>query len=270
MITTENSARMFANKLVKYFYEENREGIEKARKNGNIGEVYAKELEDLRKQYIQGVNPAITNTTQFLNKALTKIVLKKEWKSKIERSTGIPIVIGGLCYGRCGDGYSGETTKLDDTVQKEAEILLNLFGKDIEIRFNHDRHGGGAWIKNNDGSAQVGLSAGLKTVFPNGMNYHDYLKAEFGLETIFSQPWTKRREVETAIEKLPKRIYIATYVGVDVLKDGEAENYPEDENSEETKGYWRYEGSISITHDSLDKAVAWLKKNVNPAKIKSI
>lgn len=191
--------------------------------------------------------------------------VKQLLKPKIERSTGIPIVIGGVFYGSCGNGYEGKTKELDNVVMKEAMILADLFGKDIEIRFNSDRESGGAWIKNNDGSSQVGLSAGLRTVFPNNMGYFEFLKAN-GIDDFLPQDWETRKKKEELLEKLPKRIGIETYIEIDVLKDGKLEQYPENEDA---KDYWRFEDSISMNHDSLEKAVQWLEENVNPQKIKT-
>lgn len=60
----------------------------------------------------------------------------------ITRCAGIPTGTGFLV----GDGYSGENSILDDMVQQAAEFLRKHFNQDIEIRFNHNRKSGGAWI----------------------------------------------------------------------------------------------------------------------------
>ena len=63
--------------------------------------------------------------------------------SKIERyagtNTGLGYVVGG--------GYSGKTDELDAAVQKEAEILQELYGRDVVVRFNSNRESGGAFVK---------------------------------------------------------------------------------------------------------------------------
>ncbi len=76
MITTENSARMYANKLVKQFYEDHKETIETHRDQGNIGEVLGIELDSLRTLYMCHVLYSITSTTEFLNKAILKIIFR--------------------------------------------------------------------------------------------------------------------------------------------------------------------------------------------------
>jgi hypothetical protein len=60
---------------------------------------------------------------------------------KITRSHGT--VAGGY---NPGGGYSGATAQLDNAVMKAARLLADRFG-DIEIRFNSDRKGGGAFLK---------------------------------------------------------------------------------------------------------------------------
>ena len=89
---------------------------------------------------------------------------------QITRSTGIPITIGGMTYGYAGGGYKGATQELDDAVVRESEFMAKEFKKPVEIRFNSDKQSGGAWIKNQSGSSQVGLSAGLYPTFPRGMD----------------------------------------------------------------------------------------------------
>ena len=187
-------------------------------------------------------------------------------KPKIERSHGIPIVIGAVYYGSCGNGYEGKTKKLDATVVKEAKILLELFKRDVEIRFNSDRESGGAWIKNNCGSSQVGLNAGIRSVFPNNMGYFEFLKSK-GIDDTYPRSWETKRKIEALITKLPKTISIETGVEIDVLKDGKLKDYPENDNSE---GYWRHEDSLFMNHKTIQEAVEWLKNNIDPQKIKTV
>lgn len=80
----------------------------------------------------------------------------------IERSAGLPVTFGNLCYGMAGGGYSGATDKLDATVARAAEVLRNTYGMDIEIRFNSDRESGGAWLKT-PGTTDVKIGASVVT-----------------------------------------------------------------------------------------------------------
>ena len=73
----------------------------------------------------------------------------------IERSAGIATGAGYLA----GSGFSGKTEELDAFIQKEAEILLEMFGRDVVIRFNSDRLSGGAFIKDGKFDDSVGLGA---------------------------------------------------------------------------------------------------------------
>lgn len=75
----------------------------------------------------------------------------------ITRCSGINTGLGCLV----GCGYSGLTKELDDVVLKAAKLLKEKFNKDIEIRFNSDRRGGGAWVKDGKQNCSVGLSARL-------------------------------------------------------------------------------------------------------------
>lgn len=86
----------------------------------------------------------------------------------IERSTGIPTGLGGLC----GSGHTGATPDLDETVQEAARVLADAYGRDIVIRFNSDRRSGGAWLKTDDPdgvwlNAEVGICASLVTAEHN-------------------------------------------------------------------------------------------------------
>ena len=77
----------------------------------------------------------------------------------ITRCCGINTGLGYLC----GDGYEGKTKPLDDAVKREAEILQRLYGRDVEIRFNHNRESGGAWLVDGQQNASLGMSAHLFT-----------------------------------------------------------------------------------------------------------
>jgi hypothetical protein len=83
---------------------------------------------------------------------------------RIDRSTGIPVRAGGVIYEMAGGGWSGITVELDQVVQQAAEALAAAYGKDIEIRFNSDRHSGGAWLRTPDGrNDDVGIGASVIT-----------------------------------------------------------------------------------------------------------
>jgi hypothetical protein len=82
----------------------------------------------------------------------------------IERSSGIPVQAGGVTYGMAGGGWSGVTAELDEVVQQAAEALAAAYGKDIEIRFNSDRHSGGAFLRTPGGrNDEVGIGASVIT-----------------------------------------------------------------------------------------------------------
>lgn len=174
---------------------------------------------------------------------------------KIDRSTGISVP--GWYGPSPGGGYSGKTKDLDATVQKEAEILGPMFDRDIQIRFNSDRESGGAWLKDRSGSNdQVGLNAALRTKWPNGMRAYDYLKSK-GLDII-----NDRREIEQLEEQFGKKVVVETFTDKSVLNPGVAKKYTDDWNPAD-RDY------LSLDHKSVSDAVSWLKKNVDPHKIKN-
>lgn len=73
----------------------------------------------------------------------------------IERSSG---TITGYGY-LAGSGFSGKTEELDNVIQKEAEILSELFQREVVIRFNSDRLSGAAFIKDGKNDDSLGLGA---------------------------------------------------------------------------------------------------------------
>ena len=82
----------------------------------------------------------------------------------IERSAGFPLGGGAVTYGIAGGGWSGVTVELDDVVLQAAGALAAAYGKDIEIRFNSDRHSGGAWLRTPDGrNDDIGIGASVVT-----------------------------------------------------------------------------------------------------------
>jgi hypothetical protein len=141
-----------------------------------------------------------------------------------------------------GCGYEGLTKELDDTVKREAELLTTTFNRDVEIRFNSDRESGGAWLKNSlksfASNCQVGLGAGLKHRFPDGIKREDiWLKPEL----LYNQP---------------KELYIDTYVDQSALRDASLANSGNPD--------CRY---CSLDHKTVDKALTWLIANVDTEKI---
>lgn len=90
----------------------------------------------------------------------------------ITRSTGITTGLGYLV----GNGYEGETKKLDDGVLKIADLLKKTFNKNIEIRYNSNRKSGGAFVKDTHFSDQIGLGAGLHSSKFNAMTTEEKIK----------------------------------------------------------------------------------------------
>jgi len=61
-----------------------------------------------------------------------------------------------------GAGVRGKRDDQDEAVEELARRLAEQFpDHEVEIRFNRDRLGGGAWLKNESRSAQVGVGAKL-------------------------------------------------------------------------------------------------------------
>lgn len=156
----------------------------------------------------------------------------------ITRSQGQDVTVGGIPY-IVGGGYEGKTRELDDTVKIEAELLGKAFNRNIIMRFNSDSLRGGAWLVNSlkgfGGNCQVGLSAGLRAIRPEGMSDDDYF------ETYMT---------------LPKELYIETFTEADALKDPSLANAGNPDS--------RYS---SVKHNSIEEAVAWLVANVDRSKI---
>lgn len=75
----------------------------------------------------------------------------------ITRSCGISTGTGYLV----GDGYSGTSRIIDNIVKKEAGLLQKMYRKDVQIRFNHNRESGGAWVI--DGNLNCSIGLGVST-----------------------------------------------------------------------------------------------------------
>lgn len=76
----------------------------------------------------------------------------------ISRDPGTPTGLGVVA----GGGYRGKREDQDEAVQELAKRLNDEFDYDITIRFNTNQLSGGAWLKDNDRSSQVGLGVNLK------------------------------------------------------------------------------------------------------------
>lgn len=77
--------------------------------------------------------------------------------ANIERCKGIDTGFGYLV----GSGYYGKTRELDDIVQQAANLLRKTFDTDIQMRFNSDQQSGGAFVKDDRSSSEIGITAGL-------------------------------------------------------------------------------------------------------------
>lgn len=82
-------------------------------------------------------------------------------------STGFGAVAGG--------GYRGKREDQDEAVQELARRLNDEFDHEITIRFNTDQLSGGAWLKDNDQSSQVGLGVNLKPPKWHLEQHHEWL-----------------------------------------------------------------------------------------------
>jgi hypothetical protein len=93
----------------------------------------------------------------------------------IERSPGIGVGGGWIV----GAGYTGTTAELDATVKHAADTLADAYRMPVTIRFNTDRHSGGAWLKTDDPdgvwlNAEVGICADLVTAERNARSAARY------------------------------------------------------------------------------------------------
>jgi hypothetical protein len=85
---------------------------------------------------------------------------------RIERSAGFPLEAGAVTYGMAGGDWSGVTAELDAVVLQAAEALAAAYGRDIEVRFNSDRHSGGAFLRTPAGrNDEVGIGASVITAW---------------------------------------------------------------------------------------------------------
>lgn len=81
--------------------------------------------------------------------------------AEIIRSTGVSIGATGTVV---GGGYSAAVPELGEFVDRAAELLAEAYAMPVMIRYNSDRHSGGAWLVTHvpDGiwrNAEVGVTA---------------------------------------------------------------------------------------------------------------
>ena len=147
--------------------------------------------------------------------------------TNIRRHAGTPIKGTPYAYGA---GYRGLTSELDKTVERAAQLLAGAFRRDIEIRFNTDRHSGGAWLIDNKNNASVGLTAGLQPIRPAGLTDEEW----YALDA-----------------EEPRTIQVATFVRQDRLRDPTVAN-----TGNPATRYASYE------HATLEDGLAHLLANV--------
>lgn len=167
-------------------------------------------------------------------------------KHEITRSAGTPTGYGSYIV---GGGYSGATKELDDTVQGQARLLAETFGRDVEIRFNSNRQSGGAWLKDDlpgfAGNTQVGFNAELLPKPPKGKTRHQWYK-----ELSDRHGWG--REMDGIVGNSPREVVIFTNIKSNVAKD------PRILNSGPADSRYAY-----TEHKSLKEGIGFIKKHVD-------
>lgn len=159
--------------------------------------------------------------------------------SKIERCAGINTGLGYVV----GGGYSGKTDELDAVVQKEAEILQELYGRDVVIRFNSDRESGGAFIKDGAEDSSIGLCARIFNAKMRKMLRENALD-------FFNLPWKERVQLENNPDTMEYS------VNVDLTM------------TDNTCSTGKFVGSYCYNDfTTLDEAVEYLKQNVKGLKL---
>lgn len=159
--------------------------------------------------------------------------------SKIERCAGINTGLGYVV----GGGYSGKTDELDAVVQKEAEILQELYGRDVVIRFNSDRESGGAFIKDGAEDSSIGLCARIFNAKMRKMLRENALD-------FFNLPWKERVQLENNPDTMEYS------VNVDLTM------------TDHTCSTGKFVGNYCYNDfTTLDEAVEYLKQNVKGLKL---
>lgn len=97
--------------------------------------------------------------------------------TSITRSTGQPVIHGGVILGMAGGGYQGCTPELDAVVVQAAGCLAVTYACDVEIRYNSDRESGGAWLVTGN-RARVGICASLVTASHRAREEADAVRCE--------------------------------------------------------------------------------------------
>lgn len=143
----------------------------------------------------------------------------------------------GLGY-LVGDGYCGKTKELDNIIIKEAEILEQLYGSEVQIRFNHNQESGGAWVKDGKNDCSIGLSASLR----NSKLYHMSEKEMLALSLGKLELLLLKGSKDTVVYET----YVDFYNTKNTLKESDI----------------FHDGAICKDFDSLTEAVEYLKNNV--------
>ena len=158
----------------------------------------------------------------------------------IERCGGISTGTGYLV----GNGYSGKTKELDDIVKKEAEILQEMYGLDVQIRFNSNRESGGAWVIDGKDNCSIGLSASLRNskIFYMTKEEMNALSLE-ELENLFNE------EKDIIVYE----IFVNYHNTINKLKESDI----------------CYGGSMWHDFENMDDAVRYLKENISGLKNKN-
>lgn len=108
---------------------------------------------------------------------------------------------GGTCVGgyMAGAGYRGKRDDQDEAVQEFARRLSGEFPHDIQIRYNTNRLGGGAWLKDGVRDAQVGLGADLTAPEWHREQFQEYL--DNGLDDDLKPPSLKHMDPDELVLK---------------------------------------------------------------------
>lgn len=94
---------------------------------------------------------------------------------RIERSAGTLVEVGGL-PARVGGGFRGKRDDQDEAVCEFARRLADEFPHEVQIRYNTNRLGGGAWLVDGKRDAQVGLGADLVPPQWHRDQFQEYLE----------------------------------------------------------------------------------------------
>lgn len=207
------------------------------------------------KAEVPGSSPGPATTTARMAEYKKEVseVKPEVTKPEITRSAGLAAGVGGVLGGIVGGGYSGATKELDNVVQKAAKMLSKAFGRDVEIRFNSDRHSGGAWLKDDlpgfKGNVQVGLSAAILPKVPKGMT-----RSEWHRDIAKRVGWGK--EFQAEVDRAPLAVVVET------LMDDSVVHSPGVLNSGNPGS--RY---ASHEHKSLSEGLKFLLKHIDAAKV---